>query len=180
MLENQEPKPELTTDEKIAEAGLTELATTPIKPLLDVLSLEVKFFGYVENGWWTNDPRTTLKQELTHLNKAIVNLETDKQDYYSRLRKEQNKVTKLEEYLDENWDDIDEEVRDELCEIFDISAEITKTVNITITGTVEVTAPRGYDWDDIENALSVDVSVDGNSDMELDSFSVDDLEIQAD
>ena len=180
MLENQEPKPELTTDEKIAEAGLTELATTPIKPLLDVLGLEVKFFGYVENGWWTNDPRTTLKQELTHLNKAIVNLETDKQDYYSRLRKEQNKVTKLEEYLDENWDDIDEEVRDELCEIFDISAEITKTVNITITGTVEVTAPRGYDWDDIENALSVDVSVDGNSDMELDSFSVDDLEIQAD
>jgi len=181
--ENQEPKPELTTEEKLAEAGLTELATTKVKPLADVLGLEVKFYGYVDNGWVNGGDEVTIRQELEHLHKNLKNLETEKQGYYQSLSEANRKVSKLETYLDDNWDDIDEEIREKLCEIFDIEDTVTRTVNITITGTLEVTAPRGYDWDNIENDLEItaDATIT-NSDLEDAGygFSHDDTEVEVD
>jgi len=181
--ENQEPKPELTVEEKLAEAGLTELATTPVKPLADVLGLDVKFYGYIDNGWVTGGEKVTIRHELTHLHKNLKNLETEKQEWYVKWQELSRKVGKLETYLDDNWDSIDEEVRDELCEIFGIEATVTRTVNITITGTLEVTAPRGYDWDDIENDL--EITADARvTNSELDEagygFSHDDTEVEVD
>jgi hypothetical protein len=181
--ENQEVKPELTTEEKLAEAGLTELATTAVKPLADVLGLEVKFYGYLDNSWVTGGDKVTVRHELEHLHKNLKNLETEKQDWYSKWQDLSRKRSKLEDYLDENWDSIDEEVRDELCEIFGIEQEVTKTVNITITGSLEVTAPRGYDWDSIENDLEIDGSVRiTNSDLDEASygFDVSDTEVEVD
>lgn len=181
--ENQEPKPELTVEEKLAEAGLTELATTPVKPLADVLGLDVKFYGYIDNGWVTGGEKVTIRHELTHLHKNLKSLETEKQEWYVKWQELSRKVGKLEDYLDDNWSDIDEEVRNELCEIFGIEDTVTRTVNITITGTLEVTAPRGYDWDDIENDL--DITADAtitNSDLEdaRYGFDLDDTEVEVD
>jgi hypothetical protein len=181
--ENQEVKPELTTEEKLAEAGLTTLATTPVKPLADVLGLEVKFYGYLDSGWVTGGDKVTIRHELEHLHKAIKNSEADKQNWYAKWQELSRKRGELEDYLDENWDSIDEEVRDKLCEIFDIDQEVTKTVNITITGSLEVTAPRGYDWDNIENDLEIDGSVRiTNSDLDEASygFDVSDTEVEVD
>ena len=181
--ENTEPKPELTTEEKLAEAGLTELATAKVKPLADVLGLDVKFFGYVDNSWVNGGDEVTIRQELEHLHKNLKNLETEKQAYYERLNTANRKAISLEEYLDENWDDIDGEIREKLCEIFDIEDTVTKTVSITITGTLEVTAPRGYDWDDIENDL--EITADARvTNSELDEagygFSHDDTDVEVD
>jgi len=181
--ENQEPKPELTVEEKLAEAGLTELATTPVKPLADVLDLEVKFYGYIDNGWVTGGDKVTIRHELTHLHKNLKSLETEKQEWYVKWQELIRKVTKLETFLDDNWNDIDEEVRDELCEIFDIEAEVTKTVNITITGSLEVTAPRGYDWDDIESDLNITAEATvTNSDLDEAGygFDISDTEVEVD
>jgi len=183
MYENQEVKPELTTEEKLAEAGLTELATTKVKPLADVLGLDVKFYGYVDNGWVNGGDEVTIRQELEHLHKNLKSLETEKQGYYQSLSEANRKVGKLETYLDDNWNDLDEEVRDELCEIFGIEAEVTKTVSITITGSLEVTAPRGYDWDDIESDLNItaDATIT-NSDLEdaMYGFDISDTEVDVD
>lgn len=182
MEENQEVTPELTIDEKIAQAGLTELSATLIKPLLEILGLETTFYGYVDNVWVTNDT-VPLRQELESLHKVIKSAKSEKDGWYEKYRELNRKRDKVEEFLDENWSDLDEEVRDELCEIFGIEAEVTKTVNIMVKGTIDITAPRGYDWDNIEDDLNpcVEVSID-NSDLEESGYgwSHDETEIEVD
>ena len=184
MLENQEPQenqPELTIEQKIEQAGLTELATTKVTPLLDVLGLETTFYGNID-GVWTTGSEVPLRQELEQLHKTIKSLKSDKDTWYSKYCEEKLKATKLEDYLDENWESVDEEVRDELCSIFGIEDTVTKTVNITITGTIDVTAPRGYDWDYVENDLSIDSTVRATGDLDESGYgwSHDDTEIEVD
>ena len=180
MLENQEPKPELTLDEKIAQAGLTELATTPIKPLVEILGYDLKFYGYVGNVWFSNSPDTTLQQELVALNKVIKEKEASNNEKYATINEYKRKVEQLDEWLNEEWDSIDEEVRDKLCDIFGLDQEVTKTISIMVKGTIDITAPRGYDWENIEEDLNpcVDVEI-SNSDLEVSGygFSHDDTEI---
>jgi hypothetical protein len=193
MYENQEnaenQEQELTTEQKLEAftikpvTDLLELATTKVKPLADVLGLDVKFFGYVDNSWVNGGDEVTIRQELEHLHKNLKSLETEKQGYYERLTTANRKVSSLEDYLDENWDDIDGEIREKLCEIFDIEDTVTKTVSITITGTLEVTAPRGYDWDNIDDDL--EITADARvTNSELDEagygFSHDDTDVEVD
>ena len=185
MLENQDTPatPELTIDEKLANANLTDLANTPVKPLLDVLGQATTFYGYVDNYWISGGDKVTVRMELTHLAKVIKELEATKQSYYSDLQAEKRKVEKLEDYLDENWDDIDEEVREKLCDIFDIEAEVTKTVTITVTGTTEITAPRGYDWDSIGDDIDLNCETIINSTELTEAsygFSHDNTEVEVD
>ena len=179
--ENQEPKPELTLAEKIEQAVLTKLATTPVKPLLDVLGLEVTGIGS-----WGQDPtaeQVTIQQELVKLNKSLKAVGESKTYYEERASKFSAMRLELEDYLDENWSDIDEEVRSELCRIFGIDEEVEKSVEITIKGSMTITAPRGYDWDNIENDLDIDGSVRiTNSDLDEYGygFSVDDVDVEVD
>lgn len=190
MLENQENNPETTAVELTVEEKLRaiviyphnylEVADAPVKPILDVLGLEVKGVG------WYSEPtaeQVTIRQELVKLNKLVLETEETLTNRRGDVRTLENRVGELEEYLDENWDDIDEEVREKLCEIFRIDQEVTKTVNVTITGSLDITAPRGYDWDNIENDLDIDGSVGiNNSDLDASGygFSVDDTEVEVD
>jgi hypothetical protein len=190
MLENQEPQSETTAVELTVEEKLQaiviyphnylEVADAPVKPILDVLGLEVK-----GKGWYSEptEEEVTIRQELVKLNKLVRETEESLTNRRDEVRTFQNRVGELEEYLDENWDDIDEDLREKLCEIFRIDQEVTKTVNITITGSLEITAPRGYDWDDIENDIDIDGSVSiTNSDLDTSGygFSVDNTEVEVD
>jgi hypothetical protein len=189
MLENQDTPavetPELTVEDKLRAIVIyphnyLEVADAPVKPILDVLGLEVK-----GTGWYSGPTadEVTIRQELVKLNKLV----TEKDEILTQRREDigtlRGRVSDLEEYLDENWADIDEEVRDKLCEIFKIDDTVTKTVNITITGSLEIEAPRGYDWDDIENDLDIDGKVHvTNSDLSESGygFSIDDTEVEVD
>jgi hypothetical protein len=55
-------------------------------------------------------------------------------------------------------------------------------VNITITGSIDIIAPRGYDWDNIESDLSIDVSVSATGDLEESGYgwSHDNTEVEVD
>ena len=163
MLENQEnnqatPAVELTVEEKLQATVIfphnyLEVADAPVKPMLDALDLEVKAVG-----WYGSEPtaeQVTIRQEFVKLNKLVRETSSSLDQRRTEVSELKAKVSKLEDYLDENWADIDEEVRDELCEIFDIEAETTKTIKITVTGTVEITAPRGYDWDNIDSDIDL-------------------------
>jgi len=189
MLENQEPQenqePELTVEQKLEQivcmpVNLLEVSDVTVKPILDILGLEVKGTG------WYSEPtaeQVTIRQELIKLNKVVRETSESLTNRRDEVRVLTSRVSDLEEYLDENWDSIDEEVRDFLCETFKIDQEVTKTVNITITGSLDITAPRGYDWDNIENDLDIDGSVRiTNTDLDESGygFSVDDTEVEVD
>lgn len=189
MLENQEPQenqePELTVEQKLEQIvcmprNLLEVSDVTVKPILDVLGLEVKGANYYTEP---TAEQVTIRQELIKLNKLVSDLTETVKSWKDQYYAMDSKRDSLEEYLDENWDDIDEEVRDKLCSIFGIDETVTKTVNITITGSLDIEAPRGYDWDDIENDIEIDGSVRiTNSDLDESGygFSVDDTEVEVD
>jgi hypothetical protein len=190
MLENQEPQENqeptvLSVDEQLQQIvifphNLREVSDIAVKPILDILGLEVKGGNYYTEP---TAEQVTIRQELVKLNKLVRETEESLTNRRDEVRKLEGKVSELEDYLDENWDDIDEDLREKLCEIFRIDQEVTKTVNITITGSLEITAPRGYDWDNIENDLDIDGSVSiTNSDLDESGygFSVDDTEVEVD
>ena len=191
MLENQEPqenqevKPELSVEEQLQQIvifphNLKEVSEIAVKPMLDILGLEVK------GASWYSGPKAdevTIRQEIVKLNEIITNrdnlLETSKQQVANLA----SQISSLTDYLDENWDDIDEEVREKLCDIFGIDERVTKYVTIEIKGTIEISAPRGYDWDNISDDLNYDIDIIvENSDLEKEGygFDADDFSAEAD
>jgi hypothetical protein len=188
MLENQENNSETTAVELTVEEKLQatvifphnylEVADAPVKPILDALGLEVKGVG------WYSEPtaeQVTIRQELVKLNKIVSETESTSERRWNDLIALKAKVSKLEDYLDENWSDIEEEVRNELCDIFEIEAEVTKTIKITVTGTVEITAPRGYDWDNIGDDIDLNCeTIINNSELTESGygFSHDETEVE--
>jgi chromosome segregation ATPase len=147
--------------------------------MLDALDLEVKGVG-----WYGSEPtaeQVTIRQEFIKLNKLVRETNSSLDQRRGEVSDLKSKVSELEEYLDENWDDIDEEVRDKLCEIFGIEAEVTKTIKISVSGTVEITAPRGYDWDNIENDIDLNCeTIINNSELTESGygFSHDDTTVE--
>lgn len=191
MLENQEPqenqevKPELSVEEQLQQIvifphNLKEVSEIAVKPMLDILGLEVK------GASWYSGPKAdevTIRQEIVKLNEIITNrdnlLETSKQQVANLA----SQISSLTDYLDENWDSIDEEVREKLCDIFGIDERVTKYVTIEIKGTIEISAPRGYDWDSISDDLNYDIDIIvENSDLEKEGygFDADDFSAEAD
>ena len=172
---------EPTIAEKLATAGLTELAQTKVAPLATALGLEVKYYGYDNDYNFVSRDDATIQQELARLHKIIEDRERDLSRERSISSNIRTKISLLEDYLDENWGTIHEGTRDELCELFDIEQEVTKTITIKVSGTVEVTAPRGYDWDNLDDTLNVDVSVTGSrwhSEVSVSDFDQDELDIE--
>lgn len=178
MLENQEPQSEttaveLTVEQKLEQFvcmpyNLLEVSNVTVKPILDILGLEVKGVG------WYSEPtaeQVTIRQELIKLNKLVIEAEENLTNHRDEARTLKDRVTSLEEYLDENWADIDEDLREKLCDIFDIEREVTKTFRITIEGTIEITGPLGYNWDSIDEDINPTVEVDiNNSDLESNGY----------
>ena len=189
MLENQESNSETTAVELTVEEKLQatvifphnylEVADAPVKPMLDALDLEVKGVG-----WYGSEPtadEVTIRQEFIKLNKLVRETSSSLDQRRGEVSDLKSKVSELEEYLDENWEDIDEEVRDKLCEIFGIEAEVTKTIKITVSGTVEITAPRGYDWDSIGDDIDLNCETIINNSQLTEAgygFSHDDTEVE--
>jgi hypothetical protein len=83
----------------------------------------------------------------------------------------ESKVEQLEEYLDDEWDSIEAE---RVAEIMGIDTEVEKEVSVSISGTMRVKAPRGYDWDDLAYS-SFDVSIETNW---SETFSIESYDLE--
>jgi hypothetical protein len=83
----------------------------------------------------------------------------------------ERKVEQLEEYLDDEWDSIEAE---RVAEIMGIDTEVEKEVSVSISGTMRVKAPRGYDWDDLSYS-SFEVSIETNW---SETFSIESYDLE--
>jgi len=193
MLENQENnenQPELsdevmeqlTIEQKLEQIvifphNLKEVSEIAVKPILDALSLKVTGNAYLGSP---TAEEVTIRQELVELNKIIADKDKQIASQRNYIQSANAKKSEVEEYLDENWDNIDEEVREKLCEIFEIEQTVEKEVTISMTGTITVTAPRGYDWSNIDSDIDFDVDVSVSGDLETYGygFSVDSSDIE--
>jgi hypothetical protein len=60
------------------------------------------------------------------------------------------KAEKLEEWIDEEGDSLTKRQVDEICEIFNFDTEITKTITVSVEFELEITAERGFAFDDLD------------------------------
>jgi predicted nuclease with TOPRIM domain len=108
------------------------------------------------------EPQPKSMDELVAENEMLIKQLETANFWRSRnaeaLSEIERKVEQLEEYLDDEWDSIEAE---RVAEIMGIDTEVEKEVSVSISGTMRVKAPRGYDWDDLSYS-SFEVSIETN------------------
>jgi hypothetical protein len=114
--------------------------------------------------------------EIKRLTSEVENLIIDRDYWRGQTNNRQAQIDGLESYLKENFDYIDENVTQELVDIFSLT--ITKDYDVTITVTFSgvVTAPLNFDMDTLEDSLNASLEASYYSDLESD-FSEDRMEI---
>jgi chromosome segregation ATPase len=118
-----------------------------------------------------------LNTEINRLTSEIEAMRNDREFWREKYNVRMAQIDNLQEYVKENFDYIDENVSQELVDIFalEITRDYDVTVTVTFSGTVSV--PLNYDMDNLENDLNA--SLDSHyysGDVEAD-FSEDRMEI---
>lgn len=118
-----------------------------------------------------------LNTEINRLNSEVEAMRNDREFWREKYNVRMAQIDNLQEYVKENFDYIDENVSQELVDIFalEITRDYDVTVTVTFSGTVSV--PLNYDMDNLENDLNA--SLDSHyysADVEAD-FSEDRMEI---
>lgn len=114
-----------------------------------------------------------LTAEVASLTSQLESLKSrysEVQDWWLNLER---KKDRLEEWLDENWDDLGD-LAEQIAEIFGFEMEVEKEVEVSISGTMTVKAPRGYDWDDLRyTSFTASIEADWGSDFTIESYDLD-------
>jgi predicted nuclease with TOPRIM domain len=112
-----------------------------------------------------------LTAEVERLTKELEFATSENERVSKWWRDLERKKEALEEYLDENWDDIEAE---QVAEIMGIDAEVEKEVSVEISGTMTIKAPRGFDWDDISySSFSVSIETNWSETFSIESYDLD-------
>jgi len=88
------------------------------------------------------------------------------------------KISNVEAWIDENYDSIDQsgqETADAIAELLEIEMEITKTFTVNTSISVEVKAPRGFDFDSLDHhSFDVDITASGwGNDWSIETTDID-------
>lgn len=121
---------------------------------------------------------TPLEEKVADLQKRLEEKNADWGYIRQELTTVRNQVAELENFLKDNYTDMDESHVEQIASIFGIQLEREYFVTITATFSGTVTAPIDYDMDDLENDLqaTIDTHHYGNSSVYVD-LSEDSMEI---
>ena len=117
-----------------------------------------------------------LNTEINRLTSEIEALQSDRDYWRGQTNNRQAQIDGLESYLKENFDYIDENVTQELVDIFSLTITKDYEVEITVKFSGTVSAPLNFDMDDLENHLNASLDASYYGDVEAD-FSEDHMEI---
>jgi hypothetical protein len=117
-----------------------------------------------------------LNTEIKRLTSEVENLIIDRDYWRGQTNNRQAQIDGLESYLKENFDYIDENVTQELVDIFSLTITRDYDVEITVTFSGTVSVPLNYDMDNLENDLNASLEATYYSDIESD-FSEDRMDI---
>jgi hypothetical protein len=118
-----------------------------------------------------------LEQKVTGLENELQSMTNDRNFWQTKAHERMAMIDNLENYVKENFDYIDENISQELVDIFglEISRDYDVTVTVTFSGTVSV--PLNFDMDDLENSLDARLEfsyyADGTADFMEDRMEID-------
>ena len=114
-----------------------------------------------------------IKPTYQELEQAVANLNSMLRESNAkthRLIDWEYKAEQLEEWLNEEGDSLTKRQVEEICEIFGFSTEVTKTVTVEVQFELEITAPREFDFRDLdENSFRASIEQDGYEDWSISS-----------
>jgi hypothetical protein len=109
-------------------------------------------------------PEEAPKPTYEELERAVSNLNSMLRESAAKTKSLidwEYKAEKLEEWLDEEGDSLTKRQVEEICEIFNFDTEITKTITVSVEFELEITAPRGFAFDDLdEGDFTVSIAKD--------------------
>jgi hypothetical protein len=118
-----------------------------------------------------------LEKKVVDLQSQLQFMENDRNFWQEKAHERMAMIDNLEQYVKENFDYIDENVSQELVDIFGLEISKDYDVEVTVRFTGTVSAPLNFDMDDLENALDarLDFSYyhDGTGDFSEDSMEID-------
>ena len=119
-----------------------------------------------------------LEEKYRDLEQSLAQKSADYDFVLSKLQERATQIDRFEEALKYNEWDFDQDTLQSLADYFNITLEREYEVTITVTFSGTVTAPYGYDIDDLENDLqaTIDTHYYGNNDVVVD-LSEDRMEI---
>ena len=125
----------------------------------------------------TTTPTLTEYPTVEGLEAKVAELEYDRDFWRSKYHNAMAQIDGLEYWLKEQHNYIDEDVVQSLVDIF--SFELTKEydVQVTVTFSGTVTAPLGYDMDELENALEARLDTSYYSGDVVVDFMEDNMDI---
>lgn len=117
-----------------------------------------------------------LEQAVSNLNEILreSNAKT------ARLIDWEYKAEKLEEWLDEEGDSLTKRQVEEICDIFGWDNEITKTITVEVQFDLEITAERGFDWENLDEydfTPSIEQNVHGSWRISDANSSITDISV---
>ena len=117
-----------------------------------------------------------LTTEINRLNSELETATSDRDFWRDKYNARMTQIDNLQLYLKDNFDYIDENVVQELVDIFALEITRDYEVEVTVKFSGTVTAPLNFDMDDLENHLNASLEVSYYADVEAD-FSEDDMSI---
>jgi sugar-specific transcriptional regulator TrmB len=128
-----------------------------------------------------------LQSERSGFEETIAALNTEIADEKLKFIAANNRIESFESRIDSmverlmdmvTFDDIDQEVAEELASFF--GRDLIRTVNVRVTAEidVEVTIPVGYDIDDLHGDLEVEVINAYSSDVEVQNFETASVQVE--
>ena len=118
-----------------------------------------------------------LNTEINRLTSELEIATGDRDFWRDKYNARMSQIDSLEAYIKENFDYIDENVSQEIVDIFafDITKDYDVTVTVEFSGTVSV--PLNYDIDSLEDSLHASLEFssyeDGEADFMEDRMTID-------
>ena len=126
-----------------------------------------------------------IKPTYEQLEKAVATLTDvlrESSEKTKRLIALQDKIDSVGEWIDEELGNLTPRQVEELCDLLGLDSTITKTVKVEVSFSVEITAPRGFDFDDISTYdLSPSIEATSSNEWEIEDYEADinDLSVEA-
>jgi len=122
----------------------------------------------------------SLRGEINKLNKTIEDLSSLLDSERSRVLSMESQIDALIEHLMHyvQIGDLEEDVAQDLAEIFGRDLVRVVSVHMNISLDAEVTVPVGYDLDDLHSYLDVEVNPIYTTDIEINGIEVSNIDVE--
>lgn len=114
-------------------------------------------------------------EELERAVSTLSDVLRESSEKTKRLIALQDKIDSVGDWIDEQAENLTERQVEELCDLLGLDSTITKTVKVEVSFSVEITARRGFDFDDISTydlAPSIEATSSSNE-WEVEDYEAD-------